>query len=80
MLTNITDEERRVKTEIQREFLQWISYARDMVDAHFPNDTSSAHSTMIVEAAKSMMLMHKMGEIEKSVDRMCRALENIDGN
>ena len=80
MLTNITEEERKVKTEAKREFLQWIAYARDMVDAHFPNDTSSAHSTLIIETAKSMMMMHKMDEIEKSVDRISHALENLDRN
>jgi hypothetical protein len=79
MLKNITDEERKVKAEAQREFLQWISYARDLVDTHFPNDPSAARNSLIVETAKSMMMMHKMGEIKKSTDRICQAFENIDG-
>jgi hypothetical protein len=76
----ITDAGQRLKTDVAHEFLEWVFHARELVDAHFPNDTSSAHSSMIVETAKSMMMMHKMGEIEKSVHNMTQALENLDRN
>ncbi len=80
MQTQITDPGQRIKADIAHEFLEWVFHARELVDAHFPNDASSAHSAMIIETAKSMMMMQKMGEIKKSVHDMSLALENIGGN
>ncbi len=76
----LTNAEQRIKTDIAHEFLEWIFHARELVDAHFPNDTSSAHSAMIIETAKSMVMMQKMSEIKKSVHDMSLALENLNGN
>jgi len=77
MQSQITDAEQKIREDIAQEFLEWIFLARGLVGSHFPNDMTSAPSPLVVETAKSMMIMHKMGEMEKSVDRMCRALESI---
>jgi len=71
---------KRRKKKIPSQFLEWISAARELVDAHFPNEVSSAHNALIIETAKSMMMMHKLGEIEMSIDDIRYALENPTGS
>jgi len=69
-----TEAQTQRKNDIPSQFYEWIVEARKLVDAHFPNEVSSAHNAMIIETAKSMM-MHKLGEIEMAVSDIVFELE-----
>lgn len=64
--------------QISTEFYQWVVEARQLVDAHFLNEMSSAHNHLILDAAKSMMMMHKLGNIEISIDDLRAALISLE--
>ena len=68
------------KADIPKQFLEWIIMARELVDDNFPNETASAHNALVLETAKSMMMMHQLSEIEMSVDDIRYALENPAGS
>ena len=69
-----------VRSEAAREalaedFLGWINTARPLVDAHFPRESTAAHNTMVLEAARALMMVDRLATIEAAVDRLTRALE-----
>ena len=64
------------RNDIPSQFYEWIVEARKLVDAHFPNEVSSAHNAMVVETAKSMMMMHKFGEIEMAINDIVFELDD----
>ncbi len=70
------DSHRRRKSDIPAQFYEWIVEARMLVDQHFPNEVSSAHNAMILETAKSMMMMHKLGEIEMAINDIVFEMED----
>ncbi|AXX97074.1 hypothetical protein [Profundibacter amoris] len=71
-----TEAQTQRKNDIPSQFYEWIVEARKLVDAHFPNEVSSAHNAMVVEAAKSMMMMHKLGEIEMAINDIVFELDD----
>ncbi|PIE16352.1 MAG: hypothetical protein CSA68_02700 [Rhodobacterales bacterium] len=64
------------RASISKEFYHWVAEARSLVEAHFPNESASAHNALIIETAKAMMLMHKLDLISFTVDDIRVALEN----
>ena len=70
------DSHQRRKNDIPAQFYEWIVEARTLVDQHFPNEVSSAHNAMILETAKSMMMMHKLGEIEMAINDIVFEIED----
>lgn len=68
------------KADIPDQFLEWIVEARTLVDDNFPNERASAHNALVLETAKSMMMMHQLSEIEVPIDDIRYALENPTGS
>ena len=64
------------RNDIPSQFYDWIVEARKLVDQHFPNEVSSAHNAMVIETAKSMMMMHKLGEIEMAINDIVFELDD----
>jgi len=64
------------RNDVPSQFYDWIVEARKLVDQHFPNEVSSAHNTMVIETAKSMMMMHKLGEIEMAINDIVFELDD----
>ncbi len=76
----LSETQKQRKAEIPEQFYEWIIKARTLVDDNFPNERASAHNALIIETAKSMMMMHQLSEIEVSVDDIRYALENPTGS
>lgn len=68
------------KIDIPEQFYEWVVAARELIDANFPNERASAHNALIIETAKSMMMMHQLSEIEVSIDDIRYGLENPAGS
>ncbi len=64
------------RNDIPAQFYEWITEARKLVNQHFPNEVSSAHNAMVIETAKSMMMMHKLGEIEMAINDIVFELDD----
>ncbi|WP_457646515.1 hypothetical protein [Profundibacter sp.] len=64
------------KNDIPEQFYEWIAEARKLVNQHFPNEVASAHNRMVIETAKSMMMMHKLGEIEMAINDIVFELDD----
>ncbi len=76
----LSDALKQRKEDIPEQFYEWIVKARELIDANFPNERASAHNALIIETAKSMMMMHQLSEIEVSIDDIRYALENPAGS
>jgi len=74
------EETAEVKQKIASEFYDWIIHARELVDAHFPNEAASAHNTLVLETAKSMMMMHELSGIKDSVDDFLQSIQYSNGS
>ena len=71
-----TEAHNKRRNDIPAQFYEWIVEARKLVDQHFPNEVSSAHNAMVVDTAKSMMMMHKLGEIEMAINDIVFELDD----
>jgi len=76
----LSDALKQRKADIPGQFYEWIAEARVLIDDNFPNERASAHNALIIETAKSMMMMHQLSEIEVSIDDIRYALENPAGS
>lgn len=71
-----TEAQTKRKNDIPEQFYDWIVEARKLVNQHFPNEVTSAHNAMVIETAKSMMMMHKLGEIEMAINDIVFELDD----
>ncbi|MFQ6553846.1 hypothetical protein AAD018_016020 [Aestuariibius insulae] len=72
------EEFRKRRHETAEQFYGWILEARKLVDEHFPSEGKSIHNQLVVETAKSLMTMHKMTEMQHSIDGLRKEIMGIE--
>ena len=67
---------RERKEAVPARFRDWLRQAESIVDESYPLSDTNVRTALISQLAGSMMLLHKLGEIELSLDDIRLALEN----
>ena len=61
---------------MSKEFLHWITVARELVADHFPSERTEPHNALVINTARTLMLADRLGGIETTLARIESALEN----
>ncbi|MEZ5777856.1 MAG: hypothetical protein R3E44_05795 [Paracoccaceae bacterium] len=64
----------RRQQAVTDDFLHWIAVARELVADHFPSERAEPHNALVIDTARSLMLAHRLGGIEATLEGMKQAL------
>lgn len=67
---------RATDKDMAADFLHWVSISRQIIADHFPSERAEPHNAMVVETARSLMLAHRLGQIETTLEGIQQALES----
>ena len=62
--------------EMSKEFLHWITIARELVADHLASERTEPHNALVINTARTLMLADRLGGIETSLEEIRSALEN----
>ena len=59
---------------VPADFMTWVEKARQIVGDHFPAETLERHNELVIQTANALMLTHRLGEIEDSLEGLRSAI------
>ena len=80
MATQNSEAVQKHREAVSAELYEWILTARTLVDAHFPRESAAAHSAMVLDAARTLMLADRLGAVGASLRQLNRTLDSKTGS